>query len=128
MWQESALRRDVLLLFCSAVACLLPACGDFPRNADVRETEDTMYPEPEARTRFRMRMLQTRIRLYSDSTGSLPPTIEVVAAGLPEKGRQQLTHDAWGEQFEYEREGGRFSLRSAGKDRVRGTADDLELR
>ena len=79
--------------------------------------------------RTQLAELEKAINIYAmGHGGKLPETLEELARGSegepPLLKKEGLT-DPWGTPFGYERKGRRFTITSAGPDRVMGTADDV---
>jgi hypothetical protein len=117
-----------LLLFMN-----LGACGDRPqRQEEPRgfvDTEESLFPEPADRTRFRLAGLKIAVERFDSLHGKLPERVEdftVIPPGLQEE--QSYRYDAWRSLVAYTTRPPEFELRSAGPDRVLHTADDIVLR
>ena len=92
------------------------------------DTEETLYPEPSARTAFRLRQLQVGIQKYVRAHGELPDSIPQALATLAtRRGEPKLRSDAWGAPLAYTRTGTAYELRSPGPDGQGGTEDDIVL-
>ena len=88
----------------------------------------TLRVPPEAITRGRMRLVATRINLYTEQHGNPPVGLQ----GLPTlPGKDNRVQDAWGREIQYrQRPDGALTLRSYGADGEpggRGADGDLEL-
>ena len=90
----------------------------------IRDTEMTLFPEPEERTWLRLGGLRIMLREFRADHGRLPEKIEDFR---PAAGTQWIDYelDAWGEPIVYRVCPNGYELRSAGIDRRLDTEDDL---
>lgn len=133
-------------MVCSLLA-LTAACGGSPRSsvppgpgpiivadsteqARVRregsihgDSEEMLHPDPGVRTWNRLWALRNWIRRYTNSHGELPTTLHEVLG--PEPGPIDLLRDGWGNVILYSLDQGVYELRSAGRDRILRTSDDM---
>ena len=92
------------------ILLLLPTSGCV--NADAPEHEKN-----------RLRAIGLMVEDYRQSRGSYPPTLESARDFAPDVSFV----DSWGTSVEYDSDGKRFSVTSAGPDRTFGTSDDLRV-
>jgi len=80
-------------------------------------------------TRASMMSIETAIQTYEIMTGEFPKDIEDLTnpVGTFEKGilKKGVLNDAWGTPFQIKFNGDEYEIRSAGPDKIMGTADDL---
>jgi len=84
----------------------------------IADTDEDIWPDLRDRQGVYLRDLSRSLQAYARDHGALPESLGALP-GL----RSQA--DLWGTQIVYERDGDVLTLRSAGPDRVVGTADDL---
>lgn len=92
----------------------------------IAHTYETLYRDPEDRTRFFMRQLRRLVSEHRGATGELPAELgDVLDLSLEPHDRQMALSDAWGSPLRYSQDGDTLELLSAGPDQVIGTTDDL---
>jgi len=92
-------------------------------QTSTRDTEDTLYPTPAARTAFRLRQLQVKIQRYEERQQRPPDSLSEIVTSEGAR----LLHDAWGAAIIYNRSGSTYELRSPGADGRPHTVDDIVL-
>ncbi|HEV7587921.1 MAG TPA: hypothetical protein VGO40_07290 [Longimicrobium sp.] len=108
-----------------AEACVDTVAGSPAMSVEVmRETERHYWPELEAREEYRLTMLTERLGAHMREGHLFPSSVDEFAGRIPEV-PWLSTCDPWGHRVRLGRQEREFELRSAGKDGVFGTADDL---
>ena len=92
----------------------------------IAHTFETLFRDPEDRTRVSMGQLRRLVSEYHGANGKLPVSLgDVLDPSLEPRYRQMALSDAWGSPFRYSQDGDTLELLSAGPDQMVGTADDL---
>jgi hypothetical protein len=108
-----------------AEACVDTAAGSPAMSVQVmRETEQHYWPDPVAREEYRLSMLAERLGAHMREGHPFPSSVGEFAGPVPEV-PWLSTCDPWGHRVRLGRQEREFELRSAGRDGVFGTADDL---
>lgn len=92
------------------------------------DTEESLFPDPADRTRFRLIGLKIAVERFDSLRGRLPDRVQdftVIPPGLHEE--QSYRYDAWRHPVVFTSIPPDFELRSAGPDGVLHTADDIVL-
>ena len=85
--------------------------------------EETLFPDALQRTQHRLAILRDLIYRHSRVTGMLPDRLEPIVQPYKQEGATLL--DAWNRPVVYTRRDKEYELRSAGKDGVLNSDDDI---
>ena len=119
----------VFALSLIAVALLGGAGALVLRNADIADTDEEFFPDPNERTDHRMRLIAQAIDSFLVNHRRLPDSLPELLhpPNRVDRTAQYPMSDAWGHVFWYTMEEGLYSLRSAGEDGVINTQDDIAI-
>ena len=111
-------RRGILLL-----AVLVAGFGAVLYRGGIRETEESLFPDPEKLTVFRMSQLSVAIVRYREAEAHPPLTIDSLQAFAPAIRRYRL--DGWDHEMEVIGGDSVVLVRSKGSDGEFDTWDDI---
>lgn len=93
------------------------------QSGAIVDTEETFYPDSVRRTEARIGVLRVLIYRHVRTHDVLPERLESLAETNQREG--VTLRDAWGRPMVYSRTGEWYEIRSAGKDGVMQTGDDI---
>ena len=114
-------RLPVLLLILVLASCA--HVSGRSRGGPIVDTEDTLFPELVRRTEARIGVLRVLIYRHVRSHNLLPERLEPLVEPL--KGEGVTLMDAWGRRMAYSRTEAGYEIRSAGKDGLMKSDDDI---
>jgi hypothetical protein len=105
---------------------IVAACKD---KAVIADTDQELLRSPEQLTRAPAMNVGKWASDYLASHKQLPIDLDAIRpSASPKEGSEDVTNDAWGRNLELIPSDSGFIVQSAGKDSIRGTADDIQYR